>query len=377
MEKSVIFDLLQTLYSATQSTDGWLNFLNKLCNVTNSSNIWLITTHQASDSIISQLHHSTCDTASTFYKGQYPLIKNKTLNKFICSQRHLTEQERQHPFWDEWARPQNLFYSISASIPVLDNYNVALHLFKGDGEQYSNELLDELNALLPQIKQALNIYYELQHFRSKKSKLVNELDFFQTAIIVINSAGFISQANKAAKELIDDSTIPITVNDNNHLQITSDSGTNRFLHHCIQEAMTAPLKINGPSIKSFSSPITLVRENLPPLTIMTRPIIHSQDNEKEPSVIVLFYLPEITHTPSKEVLRLLFNLTKSEAELCFAIAEGLSLEQIAKDQHKSVHTLRGYLKSLFTKTGTKRQAQLVARVFSSPAYLLQGLDNLP
>ncbi|CAM5179980.1 hypothetical protein CDEF62S_04350 [Castellaniella defragrans] len=59
-------------------------------------------------------------------------------------------------------------------------------------------------------------------------------------------------------------------------------------------------------------------------------------------------------------LRALFKLSQREAELACALLDGLSLRETADRRGVGVTTLRSQLASLFVKTGTSRQGQLVA-----------------
>ncbi len=59
-------------------------------------------------------------------------------------------------------------------------------------------------------------------------------------------------------------------------------------------------------------------------------------------------------------------LTQAEAKLAIQLANGKSLEESAESLHVSIHTVRTHLKSIFSKTGAKRQSELVAQ-------LLQGV----
>ena len=63
----------------------------------------------------------------------------------------------------------------------------------------------------------------------------------------------------------------------------------------------------------------------------------------------------------------LFDLTSAEARVAAAIAEGSDLKSLADRLSLSVETVRGQLKSVFRKTGTRRQNELAARILLSPA----------
>jgi len=63
---------------------------------------------------------------------------------------------------------------------------------------------------------------------------------------------------------------------------------------------------------------------------------------------------------SEASLRSRFMLTPAEVQIALGIAEGKTLAAIAKMRGVAVSTARGQLKSVFVKTGTHRQAELVA-----------------
>ncbi len=62
---------------------------------------------------------------------------------------------------------------------------------------------------------------------------------------------------------------------------------------------------------------------------------------------------------SKASLHSRFMLTPAEIQIALGIAEGKTLAAIAKMRGVAVSTVRGQLKSVFVKTGTHRQAELV------------------
>ena len=63
---------------------------------------------------------------------------------------------------------------------------------------------------------------------------------------------------------------------------------------------------------------------------------------------------------SQASLRSQFMLTPAETQIALGIAEGKTLAAIAEIRKVAVSTARDQLKSVFAKTGTHRQAELVA-----------------
>lgn len=86
--------------------------------------------------------------------------------------------------------------------------------------------------------------------------------------------------------------------------------------------------------------------------------------------IVLIRSPKATGTLEPKRLAALFGLSGRESELVAALADGRSLEDFADATDRSIHTVRTQLKSIYRKTGTQRQADLVRLVLTSTAFLL-------
>ena len=84
----------------------------------------------------------------------------------------------------------------------------------------------------------------------------------------------------------------------------------------------------------------------------------SEDEGHKP-VLILIDLERPTE-PGEAVLRQFFGLTGAEAKLAARMAGGSSLEEIASELGITMGTARSQLRSIFAKTHTHRQAELVA-----------------
>ncbi|CAA0107697.1 Putative aminoacrylate hydrolase RutD [BD1-7 clade bacterium] len=67
-----------------------------------------------------------------------------------------------------------------------------------------------------------------------------------------------------------------------------------------------------------------------------------------------------------EQLEKLYGLTRVEADVTCRIAAGQTIDEIADARSSKSQTIRTYLKAIFSKTGTRRQADLVALVLKAP-----------
>jgi DNA-binding CsgD family transcriptional regulator len=95
-----------------------------------------------------------------------------------------------------------------------------------------------------------------------------------------------------------------------------------------------------------------------PLVLHAVQIAGSLD-EGPHTVLILIDLSE-TPQPRADALKKMFGLTEAEIKLARAIARGEAPDDIAKAHGVKVGTVRAQLASVFAKTGTTRQAELVA-----------------
>ena len=85
------------------------------------------------------------------------------------------------------------------------------------------------------------------------------------------------------------------------------------------------------------------------------------------SVVLLTIASNPTGAVDTVFLGSMFDLTPAEAKVAVSLVEGQDLQKIATDRHVSPETIRSQLKSIFAKTGTHRQSDLVALLLRASA----------
>jgi DNA-binding CsgD family transcriptional regulator len=73
--------------------------------------------------------------------------------------------------------------------------------------------------------------------------------------------------------------------------------------------------------------------------------------------------------PTLKLAQQLFQLTPAETSLAIQLANGLSLEEAAEALNIRRNTARAHLRSIFSKTGVRRQTELVRIFLNSVAWL--------
>lgn len=91
--------------------------------------------------------------------------------------------------------------------------------------------------------------------------------------------------------------------------------------------------------------------------------------EGQPAVSIYVRDAESSPDVEAELMRQIFDLTPAEAAVARRLTDGLSLEDTAAALDISRNTARAHLRSIFSKSGIKRQTELVRLVLNSAVVL--------
>lgn len=114
-----------------------------------------------------------------------------------------------------------------------------------------------------------------------------------------------------------------------------------------------------PNARPSRQRIGLARPEGPPLVAYALPVNRAASGFRGAIGILVIVDTQMRELPGS-VLEQLFEMTGAEVRLASGLVKGLELHEIAEQHGVSVETLRVQLKSIFAKTHTKRQPQLVA-----------------
>jgi DNA-binding CsgD family transcriptional regulator len=137
------------------------------------------------------------------------------------------------------------------------------------------------------------------------------------------------------------------------------AGFLRARHHAsdqrLQRAIRSTLDGNTPTQK-----VAVERAHGRTLLVIVTPIADQSAQARRARAVVTVVDPDRRIQADPDLLRAMFGLTTSEARVAGAIAAGSELRAISASLQITFETTRQYLKSVFLKTGTHRQAELAA-----------------
>jgi DNA-binding CsgD family transcriptional regulator/PAS domain-containing protein len=129
----------------------------------------------------------------------------------------------------------------------------------------------------------------------------------------------------------------------------------------IAAAVNSAIHHDGLPREPHASVVLPRRNGLRPLLAQVVPVVGAAHDilHLVAAIAILTDLEAAACAPAETELRRAFGLSPAEARLAAQIAGGRTLPDIAQTEGMSRETLRSRLKSIFDKTGTSRQAELV------------------
>ena len=181
------------------------------------------------------------------------------------------------------------------------------------------------------------------------------LDAFAAAMFVLDAKGRVIHLNVAAETLLRGSKVVCV--SCNRLRLNSPNANAR-----LQDALKGASKMPA---QATLYTITATESVAPSLQLLATPLHASHDlnaSWQEPLVLVIISDTRQMALTAANRMRRLYGLTAAESQLVAELADGKSLREIAELRAVTQATLRTQLLAAFSKTGVRRQVDLVRLV---------------
>jgi DNA-binding CsgD family transcriptional regulator len=216
-----------------------------------------------------------------------------------------------------------------------------------------------LAQFLPHLRNALHVRERLDR---PPVDVWGRLDQAGAAVVAVARDARILRKNAAAQQLLN-------LRDGIHAVHGRLSGSTRPDTERLR-ATIARVIDGGERGVDIANALLLPREGGPPLTVSVG-LLSSQpgDLSDRQHVAVLFFADPDERPLARGAFQSLFGLTPAEAAVANELSMGKTPDEIAACLGIRPGTVRAHLKSIYAKSGTKRQAEFVALLFRSLAAL--------
>jgi DNA-binding CsgD family transcriptional regulator len=364
-----IEELVKLTYEAAADASRWNDFLRRFSEAIHApSAVFLIhdNTHQkASASGVIGVEPAWIKSYQEYFVTINPWLATRpfrrgvvAVGEQILNDRELVRTE----FYNDFLRPQDWFYCCGV-LTAQDQWTtseITAIRSRRAGSFSSNEVA-LFEYLASHLQCAVPIHNRIAGLESGLSAATGALDRFPTGIVVVDSDAKVILTNRAADAILK----------------RGDGLMSRDGLRAARRQETAKLRnaIAAVCIERDSGILkaeTVVRVYRPsgskPFEVLVSPLPSHSSLRRGGAAAALFITdPEEAAALDSRALHELFGLTPAEIRLSIALVEGKSVEEYAREAAISSNTARTYVKRIYSKTGVRRQSELVRLLLKSSA----------
>lgn len=267
--------------------------------------------------------------------------------------------------YQDWSRRLGVFRVLGSVFDVGQGELAVLGVHRSRREsEFVEEDRQALGLMFTHLRRAMQLRHRLAGRALDGEASLSALEHSGLGVLIVSRACDVLYANSVALTVLKrGDALRAPLNKLSGITLAGTSALTALVHAAAGTAQGKALKSGGA--------LRLRRAGALPVTLFVAPFRPSPGffGALEPAAILLVRDPELV-TARTRVLRDLFGFTATEAAVAALLAEGQSIDAVAAAQGGvSLNTARTHLKSLLVKTGTNRQAELVALVLQSGAVL--------
>lgn len=294
------------------------------------------------------------DTYLAYYHGiDYVLdaVEHGPVGLVHAGSELIARRERSE-FNHEWMRPYGLQDGLFVRLTTGPQPTCLIIAAERGGESFANrDRVDLINALLPHWQQALRTQDRLLGLSAAAAAIGDVIDTVRHAVMLIDHRGAIVNANAVAESLL-------TANDGlrvrNGVLGASQPSADADLQYSVAQAISpARFGFRSGSVITCGRP-----DGRRPYIIHIVPL-GIDDTAQGGRAMLIVIDPEDKPWPPVALLRRVFGMTRSEAEVAVRLIDGDGIKPISDDLNLSAATVKTHLQHVFDKTHTHRQAELV------------------
>jgi len=353
-------------YEAAVLPELWPQALDALAAATGSRGAGIVSWGRGirvspySDSMTELAHRYVAEQwhpRNTRQQRGMALVRRNVTRPVSCAELLTPEEVARDPSYQELLIPCGGGAGMGAVVARDQGGALVLNLERPIAQgPFSRDELSRLGSLVDCLRSAGQLALRLGAVAVERG--MAQIDAMDRAAMLVDGAGRVKHLNRPGEALRGEGL---------RLVAGRPSWREPAGHEQLSRLIAAALS------RSFGHPVpesaVLPRSNgRKPVVARATPLIGAaQDVFHTACAIIIFDDLERPAPPAPDLLRRTFGLTAAEARLASHLAAGQDLETAAELCRITRETARGYLKSVFAKTGTRRQGELVALLARLPS----------
>lgn len=360
--------LLGSLYEAIADSAEWAAFLEQLAGRTRATSAALV---------MHDFDRALCSVSSSWelnpesnrlYQEHYHAldvwaqVAPRRVSGYVCNSESLCPlpELRKKEIYNDLFVPFGIEHGIFALLESNEARFASVSLYRDKSRApFTPTDLSTLQVLAPHLQRAFRLRLHFSELRSRSEGVETALDLLSTGVVFLNAEGEIVLMNRSAAALVAKRDGLLAMRDGLRAERPEESS---WLEKTIRLA-TSPSNGIGVSVGGM---VLVSRRERPPLQILVSPIQKPVVQTSQPIAAVAFISdPQRPQRPAQEVLRAFYGLTTAECRVALLLSDGHAPRKIANMIGVTDNTVRSQIKSIFSKTGVKRQGELIRLLLSN------------
>ncbi|MDN5874696.1 MAG: helix-turn-helix transcriptional regulator [Sinobacteraceae bacterium] len=367
-ERDAIGSILGAIYEGPLESPPWSSALEELKTRIEAMHVTLMLRPPSPDESGVMVNTGpTTDEGVHSYETQFfvgdPFV-NLPEDEVVTAEELIGKEWLTSPVYLDYLKPLGIRHLLGADISTRGGIECRLRATRGpDAAPFSDEDKALVRFVLPHLKRAIQIHARFDSLECERELFAGTLDRLQLGIVSLSQDGAIIDANEEACRIFDEHDGMWMSGPNISVDNSSES---RELKKMIDRALTS---VNDNQGAHVAEAMSISRPTGRPqigVLVQAIPLGDWSESRRRPSVVLYLRDPQANpESPSEEIVRRLFGLTRMEAKLALRLTEGLTLDEAAAALDVRRNTARTHLRSIFCKTGVTRQTMLVRLMLNS------------
>ena len=265
------------------------------------------------------------------------------------------------PLVNELLNRDEARFAMASMIPIGPDHAAVLCLMRGrrDG-RYGDEQIEKVAHLLPHMRRALSLHVRLGRLESRLTALDALVDRLSSPVLLVDGTGALRHANSAGLEALRQARFLVLRQ--GRVEPRSQRLALQFFD--VLAAATGEGQADAPGTSSTTMRLLDADGRV---AVLLAQSLRGQNTAGMGQTDIGLFLTYANPDPRANDLRLqaIFGLTPAETRLVAHLLHGKTIRDVSDHLHLSRETLKSQLRSLFEKTGTRRQSELIAVLLSS------------
>lgn len=235
-----------------------------------------------------------------------------------------------------------------------------------ESRRFGQRAKEKHRLLLPHVSRSLGIMFRLRDAELRVAATLAALDRLSSGVILIGSQRKVGYANRAAQRLMaeeDGLRLKVTAQGSTYLSVKSPE-----IQRQLDAALDQCLDPDVVEVPHFLSAVRIYRPSgraAYAINVSALPPVNEfGTGPEQPRAIAFLSDPAAPPEVDEAQLQRLYGLTPAECRVAAEVCSGNSLARMSERLCVTENTVKTQLQSIFDKTGTHRQAQLVKLLLS-------------